>query len=70
MCTECLNEFRKREVIDEIVNNRIFMENTERKMAFHNLLKNTLINMDMMIDKRINTVLGPEADYTCYKEKF
>ena len=33
-------------------------------------LKNIVMDGDMLVDKKAGNVLGPEADYPCYKEKF
>lgn len=33
-------------------------------------LKNIVMDGDMLIDKKAGNVLGPEADYPCYKENF
>lgn len=33
-------------------------------------LENIVMDGDMLIDKKAGNVLGPESDYSCYKEKF
>ena len=40
------------------------MKDTERKIAW----KKIVADNDMLIDKKIDKVLGPEVDYTCYKD--
>ena len=46
------------------------MENTVRKQTWDSLGKKVLMDCNMKIGKGIGEVLGPEADYTCYKDKF
>ena len=51
-------------MIDEIAHWKKLMKDTERKIAW----KKIVADNDMLIDKKIDKVLGPEVDYTCYKD--
>ena len=66
----CLNEIRKQQVYDDKVHNQKLMENTMRKLAWDSLQKTTVMDGNIMTDKRTCKVLGPEVDYNCNKEKF
>ena len=70
VCTTCLNELRKKQVIDEKVYDQKLIEDTVRKLAWDGLQKNIVIHGETMIDRRAGEVLDPEADYTYWKDKF
>ena len=70
VCTECLDELRKQQIIDQNVHDQYLMEGTVRKLAWEGLQKNIVINGDMIIDKRTGEVLDPEVDCTYWKDKF
>ena len=69
-CMKCLDELRKQQVIDEKVYDQKFMDDTARKLAWERLQKNMLMNGDTMIDRRTGELLGPEVDFTYWKDKF
>ena len=46
------------------------MDDTIRKLAWQGLQKNIVMDGDTMIDKRTGEALGPEVDYTYWKDKF
>ena len=70
VCTECLDELRKQQIIDQNVHDQNLMEGTVRKLAWEGLQKNIVINGDMIIDKRTGELLDPEVDSTYWKDKF
>ena len=53
----------EQQVIDEIKFKKKLMEDTLMKIV----QKNILADNDMLTDKIIDKVLGPEVDYTCYE---
>ena len=69
-CMACLDEFRKKQIIDQKVYDQKLMEDTMSKLAWEGLQKNIVIDGDTMIDKRTGEVLDPEADSTYWKDKF
>ena len=69
-CMKCLDELRKQQVIDEKVYDQKFMDDTARKLAWERLQKNMLMDGDTMIDRRTGELLGPEVDFTYWKDKF
>ena len=66
----CLNELRKRQAIHQHVYDQKLMNDMIRKLAWDGLQRNTIMDGDMMIDKRTGEVLGPEVDSTYWKDKF
>ena len=46
------------------------MDDTARKLAWERLQKNMLMDGDTMIDRRTGELLGPEVDFTYWKDKF
>ena len=70
VCTACLDERRKQQIIDQHEHDQKLMEGTVRKLAWEGLQKNIVINGDMIIDKRTGEVLDPEVDSTYWKDKF
>ena len=70
VCTACLDELRKQQIIDQHEHDQKLMEGTVRKLAWEGLQKNIVINGDMIIDKRTGEVLDPEVDSTYWKDKF
>ena len=70
VCMACLNELRKKQVIDEKVYDQKLMDDTMRKLAWDELQMNIVMDGDMMIDGRTGEVLDPEVDYTRWKHKF
>ena len=69
-CMKCLDELRKQQVIDEKVYDQKFMDDTARKLAWKRLQKNMVMDGDTMIDRRTGELLGPEVDFTYWKDKF
>ena len=69
-CMKCLDELRKQQVIDEKVYDQKFMDDTARKLAWERLQKNMVMDGDTMIDRRTGELLGPEVDFTYWKDKF
>ena len=67
---KCLDELRKQQVIDEKVYDQKFMDDTARKLAWERLQKNMVMDGDTMIDRRTGELLGPEVDFTYWKDKF
>ena len=70
VCTACLDERRKQQIIDQHVHDQKLMEGTVRKLAWEGLQKNIVIDGDMMIDKKTGEVLDPEVDSTYWNNKF
>ena len=66
----CLNELRKKQVINEKVYDQKLMEDTMRKLAWDELQKNIVMDDDMMIHERTGEVLDLEVDFTYWKDKF
>ena len=66
----CLNEVRKKQVINEKVYDQKLMEDTMRKLAWDELQKNIVMDDDMMIHERTGEVLDLEVDFTYWKDKF
>lgn len=66
VCTECLNKLWKLQIINKIVYKEKLLEDIVRKMAWDIMA----VDGKIMIDKRRDEVLAPEACYTCYKNKF
>ena len=66
----CLNEVRKKQVINEKVYDQKLMEDTMRKLAWDELQKNIVMDDDMMIHGRTGEVLDLEVDFTYWKDKF
>ena len=65
VCTECLNELCKQQVIDEIVYRKKLLEDKVRKLTWDN----TVGEGEMIINKRTGEILGPEVGYT-YNSQF
>ena len=70
VCTACLDERRKQQIIDQHEHDQKLMEGTVRKLAWEGLQKNIVIDGDMMIDKKTGEVLDPEVDSTYWNNKF
>ena len=70
VCTACLDERRKQQIIDQHVHDQKLMEGTVRKLAWEGLQKNIVIDGDMMIDKKTGEALDPEVDSTYWNNKF
>ena len=70
VCMACLNELRKKQVIDEKVYDQKLMYDTFRTFAWEELQKNIVMDDDTMIDRRTREVLDPEVDSTYWKNKF
>ena len=70
ICMACLNELRKKQVIDEKVYDQKLMYDTLRKLTWDELQKNILMDSYTMIDRRTGEVLDPEVDSTYWKNKF
>ena len=66
----CLDELRKKQVIDTKIYDQKLMEDTMRKLTLEGLQKNIMTDGDTMIDKRTGEVLDPEVDSTYWKDKF
>ena len=66
----CLDELRKKQVIDKKIYDQKLMEDTMRKLTLEGLQKNIMMDGDTMIDKRTGEVLDPEVDSTYWKDKF
>ena len=64
----CLDELRKKQVIDKKIYDQKLMEDTKRKLTLEGLQKN-MMDGDTMIDKRTGEVLDPEVDSTYWKDK-
>ena len=60
----------KAAIIDEHVYDQKLMDDTIRKLAWEGLQKNILMDGDTMIDKRTGEALGPEVDFTYWKDRF
>ena len=66
----CLNELRKQQVIDQKTYDQKLIEDMMRKLAWEELQKNIVMDVDTMIDKRTGEVLDSEVDSTYCKDKF
>ena len=66
ICTECWNELRKQQVIDEIIYRKELKNHTVRKVFWDNAILDGAIMIDMSMGK----ARGPKIDYSCYKIKF
>ena len=66
----CLDELRKKQVIDKKIYDQKLMEDTMRKLTLEGLQKNIMMDGETMIDKRTGEVLDPEVDSTYWKDKF
>ena len=66
----CLDELRKKQVIDKKIYDQKLMEDTMRKLTLEGLQKNIMMDGDTMIDKRTGDVLDPEVDSTYWKDEF
>ena len=66
----CLDELRKKQVIDTKIYDQKLMEDTMRKLTLEGLQKNIMMDGETMIDKRTGEVLDPEVDSTYWKDKF
>ena len=66
----CLNELRKKQFIDEKVNDKKLMYDTLRKLAWDELQKKIVMDGDTMIGRRTGEVLHPELNSTYWKNKF
>ena len=45
------------------------MEDTARNLA-REIWKNIVADDDIIIDKKTGEIVGPEFDYTCYRDTF
>ena len=70
ICIKCLDELKKLQVINDKAYNQKLKDAAVRKLVWDGLHKNIVMDGDMMTDMRGREVLGPEVDYTCWKEKF
>ena len=70
ICMTCLNELRKKQVIDEKVYDQKSMYDTLRKLAWDQLQKNIVMDDETMIDRKTGEVLDPEVDSTYWEKKF
>ena len=69
-CMACLDELRRQQAIDQKVYDQRVIDDLIRKLASEGLQKNILMDGDTMIDKEMGKVLGPEVDFTYWKDKF
>ena len=69
VCLTCLDELREQEVIDKKVYDQSLMDDTLRKLAWDELQKNMVMDVDMITDRRTGEVLGPEVDSTYWKDR-
>ena len=69
-CMACLEELRRRQVIDQKIYDQKLMENTMRKVTWEGLQRNIVIDGDRMIVKMTAELLNPEVNSTYSKEKF
>ena len=69
-CVACLDQLRKRQVIDQKKYDQRLMEDMVKKLACEGLQKNIVMDCGAMIDGRTGEVLDPELDSTYWKDKF
>ena len=69
ICMVCLDELRKKQIIDQYVYDQRLIYDTIRKLAWERLQKNIVVDGGTMIDKRRGMLLGPEVDSTYWKDK-
>ena len=62
VCIACLDELRKKQIIDQKVYDQKLIEDMMRKVIWERLQKNTAMDGDTMIDKRTCEVLDLEVD--------
>lgn len=67
ICTKCLDELLKQQVIDRKLYDQRLMDAAVRNLAWKHLQKNMEVDGDMLIDKK---TCDPEVHYDCYKNKF
>ena len=67
---ECLDELLRQQVLHKKVSYQKLLNDAVRRLAWKQFQENTVVNGDMLIDKKTGAVLDPELDYICYKEKF
>ena len=60
ICKGCLNELWKQQVVDEKLDDQKLSENAIRKLVWDSLWKNTVMDGEIMVDKRKVEVLGPD----------
>ena len=65
VCMTCLDEHRKQQAIDKKVYCQKLMDDTLRRLAWHEFQKNIVMHGNTMIDRRTGEVLDPEVDSTC-----
>ena len=66
----CLNELRKKQIIDEKAYDKKLMYDTLRKLAWDELQNKIVMDGDTMIGRRTGEVLHPELNSTYWKNKF
>ena len=69
-CMACLDELRKKQVIDQKIYDQKLMDDTVRKLTWEELQKNIGMDGDTMIDKKTGEALDPDVDSTYWKHKF
>lgn len=70
ICTKCLDEIKKQQVINDKTCNQKLKDAHVRKLVWDELHKNTVMDGDMLIDMNAHEVLGPDVGYSCWKEEF
>ena len=70
VCMMCLDEHRKKQVINERVYDQKLMDDTLRKLGWDELQNNIAMDGETMIDRRTGEVLDSEVDSTCWQNKF
>ena len=70
VCMACLNELRKKKVINEKVYDQKLIDDTLRKLAWDELQKNIVMDGDIIIDRRTGEVLDPKVDSRYGRNEF
>ena len=69
-CMACLDQLRKKQVIDQKIYDQKLMDDTVGKLAWERLQKNILMDGDTKIDKKTSEVLDAKVNSTYWEDKF
>ena len=70
VCMACLNELRKKKVINEKVYDQKLIDDTLSKLTWDELQKNIVMDGDIIIDRRKDEVLDPKVDSRYERNEF
>ena len=69
-CMACLDELRKKQVIDQKIYDQKLMDDSVGKLAWERLQKNILMDGDTKIYKKTGEVLDPKVDSSYWEDRF